>query len=282
MNKPHFTVIGANSFVGQALQQVLNTDGHDARFLSRADFDAHDNSASFGSTDVVVYLAQDRNYSQLGRETAGVFEVGALGALRAAVAGIEAGAKAMIYTSTGGVYQSSFDPLSEDCPLSRSDIYSTSKIFGEQILELTEDRLSVSRLRLFGAYGANQTIGLFAGLTNRIKSGQPVTLQNRVLGENDGGFKISLTQVLDIAKAIIETAQLALSNQAPSAMNLAASEAVSIEQIAKTIGQHLAIDPVFETSDSTRQLDMIANTALQSQYLETEFMTIDKGIPFSL
>lgn len=276
-------VVGAKSFVGQALCKQLEGSDHDTMPLTRSDFDVADHSAEFSRPiDVAVFLAQDRNYTALDSKSLSVFAVNTVGVLNTAIKARDAGARSFLFASTGNVYQPSFEPHHEDEPLARSDIYSTSKVFAEQILDLASADLTICRARLFGAYGPDQTIGLMAGLANRIRSGQPVTLQPQRAGEPDAGFTASLSHVDDIASALIELSELSMETPLPSALNVAAPEPTSVEQLAKLIATSLDTTPQLEASNGTRAFDLIADTERCSALLNTSFRDTASGIPEAL
>jgi UDP-glucose 4-epimerase len=276
-------IIGAGSFIGDALGRRAEASGHQVDRYTRETFDATDPDATLEpATDIVVFLAQDRNYTTLETPALGVFAVNTVGVLNAAIQARAVGARGLIYTSTGNVYEPSFAPLIESHPLARSDIYSTSKIFAEQILDLVPDDLAVVCPRLFGAYGPNQTIGLFASLTNRIRSGASVTLQSRPGGDPDGGFHASLTHVDDVAAGLLELAEQLGVDELPPVMNLAAPEPVSIEQIARAIGAGIGVEPAIEQADSPRAFDLVADTTLMQSVLDTNFRPLDVGVSQSL
>lgn len=276
-------VVGAGSFVGGALTSALTRHGHRPHAYTRDDFDVVDHDSRFdGRADVVVFLAQDRSYGSLDTGALRVFDVNTVGVLNAAIKATQAGARGFVYTSTGNVYAPSFESLTEDHPVARSDIYSTSKIFAEQILELTEGDLHVCRPRLFGAYGPNQSIGLLAGLTNRIRRGDPVTMTPRFEGVADGGFTASLTHVDDIADALVELCELAVRGSAPPVLNVAAPRPTTIEALAKQIGRALGVEPRLELTAGTRDFDLIADTSAARRLLTTEFRSTADGVPASV
>ncbi|MEM7095209.1 MAG: NAD(P)-dependent oxidoreductase [Actinomycetota bacterium] len=281
-NPQRIAIVGARSFIGTHLAEAASAAGHTVEALTREDFDATDPDATFApGTDIVVFLAQDRSYTSFDAPALGVFAVNTVGVLNAAIKAHQVGARGLIYTSTGNVYRPSFEPLAEHAPLARSDIYSTSKIFAEQILDLVPDDLAVVCPRLFGAYGPNQTIGLLAGLTGRIRNGTPVTLQPRTHGTPDGGFRASLTHVDDVAAGLLELANRLGHEPLPRTINLAALEPASIEDVARAIGGAVGIEPIIEDADSPRAFDLIADTTLMVETLTTSFRSIATGIPDS-
>lgn len=276
-------VIGSRSYVGSHLCGALESAGHDVVALTRETFDVTDHDAALPKpVDVAIFLAQDRNYTSLNTPALGVFDVNTVGVLNAAIKARDAGARGFLFTSTGNVYAPSFEAHSEDEELARSDIYSTSKVFAEQILDLAAGDLTICRPRLFGAYGPNQEIGLMAGLANRIRSAQPVTAQPRIAGVADGGFTASLTHVDDIAAGLVELAELSVGGGVPYAVNLAASEPTTITDLAHRIGVALGVDVDIQTADGVRPFDLIADTSRMSSLLSTSFRSTATGIADAL
>lgn len=276
-------VIGAGSFIGRRLTHALTARGHRPLALTRREFDVTDHDAALPEPiDAAIFLAQDRSYTALDQAALGVFDVNTVGVLNAVIKARDAGAGTFLFTSTGNVYAPSFEALHESSPLRRADIYSTSKIFAEQILDLAADELRICRARLFGAYGPHQTIGLLAGLTNRIRNGDAVSVQPRPDRPDDGGFTCSLTHVDDIAAALGELVELGEDGALPPAINLAAHEPTDIATLARLIGDALGTEPTIERGEGVRSFDLIADTTLSRSLLRTHFRGTGEGVEQAL
>jgi nucleoside-diphosphate-sugar epimerase len=226
-------------------------------------------------TSVVVYLAQSPRYRQVPEEAAHVLAVNSLSAVRAAILARAAGVERFIYVSTGTVYAPSFFPLSENAPVRRDNWYVLSKLHGEEALNLFRRDMEVIVVRPFGVYGPEQSGRLVPNLIDSVDSGRPISLQPRPNDQDDrGGLKISLCYVDDATNILIRLAM----DGGPPCLNLAGLEALSIRSIAEAVGDLLGREPVFETSATLRDTDLIADPRLLAETLSPSFTSFGEGL----
>lgn len=270
-------VLGAAGFIGRHLSRRIAAAGHevvgldvvaadDESFESHA-FDGTRDTFDYEGADAVVYLSQSPHYREFTERGDDLFAVNVVGALRAANAAHRAGVKAFLYASTGSVYAPSFAPLAESAPIRRDDPYALSKITAENALGLLETEMRIVNFRLFGAFGPGQRTMLVPAIVGRVQRGDAITIERNPSNPDDhGGLRISLTFVDDVVDNILALRDRAVAGEdVPSVINVAAPEAVSMRQLAATIGEHLGIAPVFDLLEQARSSDFVADvTELQA------------------
>ena len=223
----------------------------------------------------VIYLSQSPRFRNVPDEASHIVAVNTLSAVRAATAARKAGAHRFIYVSTGTVYSSSFEPIDERAPVRRDIWYTLTKLHGEESLALFRDWMDVIIVRPFTIYGPLQTGRLIPNLIDSVRSGRPISIHRRNPADNtDGGLKISLCHIND-AVALLHHL---ISHGGPNLLNLSSDEALSIFDIASTIGQFLSITPQFQIMDLPRDADLIADISLLKQTIPHPFIPFERGL----
>lgn len=263
-------VIGSNGFMGRNLMAGLTSAGLSAVGASSSDgtgieIDSGllpDTFAVETGTDAVIYMAQSPWYRDPKRASH-VMAVNVESAVRAALAARKAGVRRFIYVSTGTVYAPSFDPLTEDSPVHGADLYSLSKIQGEQAVQKFRDDMDVHIVRPFGVYGPGQKGRLVPNLMASILEGRTITLQGRRDKPRESeGLRISLCYVDDATRILIQLIQ----QGGPACLNLAGEEAVSIGMLATLLGELLGRPPVLAATTTFRNFDLVADISLLRQF----------------
>ncbi len=274
--------MGSGGFMGRHLVENLkrlNVEVLEASSANGSGIDPDSGLLPFdykipAGTECVAYLAQSPKYRDPG-QASHVLSVNVVSAVRAGIAACEAGVKRFIYVSTGTVYAPSFSPLAEDAPLKAEDWYALSKIHGEQAIRMFDTRMNVHVVRPFGVYGNFQSGRLVPNLVSAIAENRPVVLQQkRRFPEDKDGLKISLCHIFDATQIITNLIFVG----GPPILNLAGNEAVSIRDIANTIGRVLGKEPIFKISPVDRKFDLIADTNLLEEIQKIDFISLDDGI----
>lgn len=269
--------------MGRHLMDGLASKGIDRQGLSSANGSGIDPATGLfpndfaisPGTSVVVYLSQSPRFRQVPEEAVHVLAVNSISAVRAAIAARAAGVGRFIYVSTGTVYAPSFSPLAETAPVRRDNWYALSKLHGEEALNLFRRDMEIIVVRPFGVFGPVQSGRLVPNLIDSVKSGRPISLQPRPDHHDDrDGLKISLCYVDDATNILV---QLAMNGGAPY-LNLAGLEALSIRSMAEAVGSLVGREPVFETSATNRDTDLIADPSLLVGTLSPSFTSFDDGL----
>ncbi len=278
-------IVGANGYLGAAFRQAAMAAGAEVAAVSSRDGSGLDPvtgmlGAGFAipaGTDTVVYLAQSPHYRDLPRHAAHLLTVNSVSAVAIARLAAEAGVRRFLYASTGSVYAPSFAPLHEASPLRESAWYPLSKIFGEKALALFRPAMDVCALRIFGIYGPSQSDKLVPNLMQRLRSGEPVSIQGNPEHPDDtGGLRVSLCHVDDACDILLQL--LALEGGLPPVLNLGGGEAIDLRTLATMLAQRLGVGVEFVGGNSAREGDLICDDSLLQSLVETRFTSLARGL----
>jgi len=244
-------VSGASGLIGSALVAALSHEWEihgiarktgprgtvtwHALDLSRAcDF-----SGLPASADAFVYLAQSEYFREFPQHAVDIFQVNSMNLLRALEYARASGCQRFIYGSSGGVYGTGDDSMSEQAEIAaRGDLgfYLGTKLCSEIVAQNYARILDVVILRYFFVYGPGQRSSMLVPrLIQRVRDGAPVDLQ----GED--GIRINPTHVSDAAAATARA--LALSGS--QTINVGGPEVLTLRELSETIGAAVGRRPVF-------------------------------------
>jgi nucleoside-diphosphate-sugar epimerase len=280
-------VVGSRGFIGSHLTKALRCSGFEVLELSSSTPGGLDPVTGLfppemtlpDELEAIVYLSQSPFNAQLPDNVCHLFAVNFLSPLKLAQMACTKRVRRFIYASTGSVYAPGFKAFPEPAPLRRNDWYALSKIHAEEALALLRDRIDVTAVRLFGVYGPGQRDRLMPGLVQSVRSGNPVVIErNPHDRHDDGGLKISLTYVDDAANILAALCTV----EGPPILNVAGDEALSIRQIATSIGKRIGRDPVFQFSPEARSTDLIADVSLLQRTLRPSFTSFTDGLQRTL
>ena len=278
-------IIGSGGFLGKNLFNYLLDQNIDVIGCSSAEHhgicaDTGLLSSQFSippDTHTVIYLSQSPYYRQVPEMAEHLLNVNVVSAVKVAEIARRANVKHFIYTSTGNVYEPSFEPLSEEAPVSRNNWYALSKIHAEESLSLFRNDFDVTIMRLFGVYGTGQTDKLIPNLFNTVLQRRKVFVDRNSIDANDiDGLRISLINVVDLVKIFLQC--ITSSNLKSYLLNISSHEVVSIRHITKLISQSLSLPVDIEVSDKYRQSSLIANIQLLQATFNPVFTPIETGI----
>jgi nucleoside-diphosphate-sugar epimerase len=278
-------IIGSGGFLGKNLFNYLLDQNIDVIGCSSAEnhgicADTGLLSSQFSippDTHTVIYLSQSPYYRQVPEMAEHLLNVNIVSAVKVAEIARRANVKHFIYTSTGNVYEPSFEPLSEEAPVRRNNWYALSKIHAEESLSLFRNDFDVTIMRLFGVYGTGQTDKLIPNLFNTVLQRRKVFVDRNPIDANDiDGLRISLINVVDLVKIFLQC--ITSSNLKSYLLNISSHEVVSIRHITKLISQALDLPVDIEISDKYQQSSLIANIQLLQATFNPVFTPIEKGI----
>lgn len=147
-------VTGAGGTLGTALAPVLATAGHEPVLLDLRPFGSpyecilgdlrspKDVLAAASGVDVIVHTAAFHGIHLRDHSVRDFYDLNLTGTLNVWQAAVEVGARAVVFSSTMGVYQSrNTTPgraaaLPEDVPLRPGDVYGWTKMAGEELCQL--------------------------------------------------------------------------------------------------------------------------------------------------
>ena len=146
-------VTGAGGTLGLALAPALEQAGHEPVLQDVRDLDtqyefvrgdvrsAQDVRAAADGVDVIVHAAAIHGIHLGDRSTRDFYDLNLTGTLNVWEAAVDVGARAVVFSSTMGVYKTHSAPgdgvaLREDVPLRPGDIYGWTKLAGEELCQL--------------------------------------------------------------------------------------------------------------------------------------------------
>lgn len=275
-------IFGPNGYVGVALQEALRARGDRVQLVSSRSGGMDPDTGLVApstvvepGTEVVYYLSQSPHYRRVPDAAPHLLAVNCVSAVRAAGLAAAAGARRLVYASTGNVYAPAFAPVSEDAPVRRDSWYPLSKLMGEEALALCRDRIDVTVLRIFGIYGPGQTDKLVPMLVKSVREGRPVTAERNPRDPQDhGGLRFSPLYIDDAVAILLQLAQ------GPSApvLNLAGPEVVSVADIATAAARKLGLHAEVRLADKARQTDLIGDPELLRRLLAPRFTPFAQGL----
>jgi len=155
----------------------------------------------------------------------------------------EAGVKRVVFPSTAHVYGISpkYMPTDETHPLALQDVYTTSKILGEQLCHLfyQNHHISYVALRMFNGYGPRQSLDYFIpAMINQAMNGS-IVLRGRHITKD-------FVYVTDIVDAILKV----LPSEYVGALNVGTGVQTTLEYVASYIAKSFNVGLTFaETED---------------------------------
>jgi UDP-glucose 4-epimerase len=189
--------------------------------------------------DAVVHLAQANvPFPQQAHEMFAV-HVAATQRLLNLAAG--AGARRFVFASTGSVYGGGDHPWREDDPTEGPGYYAATKVAAERLVRAYDELLPYTIFRVFTPYGPGQSGRLVPGLINRVRTGAAVTVA--------GGTGPAFNPIY--VEDLVEVFAQSLSAEGSRVFNVGGDEALTIRQMAETIGRVLGRDPVIAEQPGT-------------------------------
>jgi UDP-glucose 4-epimerase len=208
--------------------------------------------------DAVVHLAQSRAYRDFPEGAADVFGVNVHGTFRLLEYARAAGAQRFIFTSSGGVYGTSYEKFVESDPVSPLNFYLSSKYAAELLLANYQRFFRTVVVRPFFVYGVGQNEGMLVPrLVRSVASGAPIVLQG------PDGIRINPLHVSDAVAALSK----ALEIDGNHLVNIAGPEVLTMRQIGEIIGGHLGRRPVFEQRAADQPSHLVGDIGKMSELL---------------
>lgn len=224
--------------------------------------------------DVIVHLAQSEGYKDFPSRSLEVFRVNVDSTASLLDYAVKSGVKKFIYASTGGIYQSGSNPVTEDSeilgPTALGNYFAT-KLSSEMLCASYRPILEVNIARFFFIYGPGQREHmLIPRLARSIQENRVITLS----GER--GIRINPIYV-DDASQIIETL---VKESGPKTINIAGMEVVDIRKLSEMIGQLLGVNPKFEILSSAP--DLISDTSKLRSLTSKDMVDLSAGLANTL
>lgn len=220
--------------------------------------------------DVIVHLAQSEGYKDFPARSLEVFRVNVDSTASLLDYAVKSGVKKFIYASTGGIYQSGSNPVTEDSeilgPLALGNYFAT-KLSSEMLCASYRPIFEVNIARFFFIYGPGQREHmLIPRLARSIQENRLITLS----GER--GIRINPIYVDDASKTI----EILVEDSGPKTINIAGMEVVDIRKLSEMIGHTIGINPRFEIKSSAP--DLISDTSKLQSLMSKEMVNLSAGL----
>jgi nucleoside-diphosphate-sugar epimerase len=220
--------------------------------------------------DVIVHLAQSESYKDFPSKSLEVFKVNVDSTASLLDYAVKSGVKKFIYASTGGIYRSGSNPVTEDSevmgPSSLGNYFAT-KLSSEMLCASYRSLFEVNIARFFFIYGPGQREHmLIPRLARSIQENRAITLN----GER--GIRINPIFVDDASRSI----ETLITKPGPKTINIAGMEVLDIRNLSEIIGEKLGINPKFEISPSAP--DLISDITKLQSILGKNFVDFRTGL----
>jgi UDP-glucose 4-epimerase len=262
-------VTGATGFVALHLIPALVDAGHD---VIAAGHDGERIPASGGQAFVLDLAARD--WPELPRVEAVVhlaqanvpfpdgadalFAVNAAATQRLLEHARRTGVRHFVLASSGSVYGTSAEPLTEESPLAARDFYSATKVAAERLTEAYAQHLGTTILRLFVPYGPGQVRRMLPRLAERIRAREPILL-NR-----EGRPRMNPVYVDDVSRVVLRALD---GDRGAGVLNVAGDDVIDIRGVSELIGEILDVEPEFEQGEGLAA-DIVADNAVLHDLLD--------------
>lgn len=269
-------VFGAGGFVGRALAEHLQNDGHAVIPLRRPDCDllrdddVRRTVAEFpAGTRVVVCATVNKNVDN----SFSAFQQNTRIAANLAAALASSSAAGVVFLSTVDVYgKQPPHPLSEDAPLRPADFYATAKASSEFLLAASLGP-ALTVLRLPGIYGRGDGGGSVVGrFIRQIGAGEPVYIRG------DGKVQRDYVEIEDVCRTIAHFVR----RPNAGSFNLAKGHSQSIAAIVGQIGAALGKAPniIAQEPDLNAAGDLVFDVKRlrEAGVVPAGFIDLDQGV----
>jgi nucleoside-diphosphate-sugar epimerase len=241
-------VTGATGFVARHLIPALARGhhvvalGHDPQRIPtgdrveplHVDLRERDFAQRLPPVDAIVQLAQANVPFPEG--AADLFAVNTASTAALLEHGRRSGATKFVFASSASVYGLGDEAWSEDDMPAATDFYSATKLAAERLVTAYRGEFDTTIMRLVAPYGPGQKDRMIPRLVASVREGRPIQL-------NAGGRPRMNPIYVDDVVTVIERA---LESEGSRLLNVAGDDAMTIRELAETIGAAVGREPVFE------------------------------------
>lgn len=218
--------------------------------------------------DVVIHLAQSKNYTKFPEEICEVFDTNIALTLKLLELSRKLEVKKFIYFSTSSVYAPSQNIIDEECLISSDTMYSFSKITSENLIKIYSKYFDVVIYRLFFPFGNRMGDKFLNRILNTLKDEGPILISS------EKSFLFNPISIKDIVKILHKTLYADLRGT----INLAGKEVITFKRFVEVLSDELKVVPQYQISKSALASNNIASINLLNSLLQHEFIPIEESI----
>lgn len=250
-------ITGATGYIGSRLCRLLTNVGqHEIFSLQRSSKSSEDNITVIewnlcssideavlpSKIDAVAHLALARNFRTFPESAKDLFSVNVRTTMELLEYARKASASHFFMASTGNSYAPDFELGVGEKPVPPNDFYTASKLAAEALCRPYRSFFPINIMRIFFPYGPDQDEKTVKRMIKDVMEGRPVLLGQQLDGNGDLLSLIYVDDLIQVIKASIEEGWNGL-------FDVAASEILTVRDIANEIGKQLGIEAVFEEAD---------------------------------
>ena len=310
--KPRILVTGGAGYIGSTTSLLLLDAGYDVvivddlsrghrdnvdprrlRLMNTLDTEALTALLKAEPCDAVIHFAAYIAVGESMKDPEAYFHNNVAGSLSLVTAMVQAGVKALVFSSTAAVYgMPATIPIPEGLPYAAVNPYGESKVMVETMLRWFDEihGLRSICLRYFNASGAEEKLRvgerhepethLIPLLLRAVQTGEPVTLFGQDYDTPDGTCIRDYIHVSDLAQAHILAVERLLSGGASNRYNVGTGRGYSVSEVLHAVeevtgrkapyrfGPRREGDPPVLVADSTRLRQALGWTPRHSDLKE--------------
>lgn len=280
-------IVGANGLLGRYLVKFFSKENNvyaSVKDKNKLNFELNNNieiieldlispdlSKLSTDIDVIFYLAQSNRFRDFPEGSDDMINVNIVAPNLIAEWAVKNNIPKFIYASSGGVYDSSDNPVKEISHINANKklgFYLNSKLSAEMLLKNYANMFnSFIIIRPFFMYGLGQNSSmLIPRLIENIKINNTITLSGKK------GIKINPIYIDDVVNAM--NSLLFLNGE--HIINIAGSEIISLKEISEKIAFLLNKEVIF--SFSKEQEDLVADITTMKEKLWEPSILLDEGL----
>lgn len=210
--------------------------------------------------DVVVHLAQSKNYRNFPQGAQDMFLVNIKATFELLEWSRKFGIKQFIFTSTGNVYKSKKEKLTENDFCEPEGFYATSKYAAEILCKQYTSFFNITILRPFGVYGPGQNSGLVTTIIEKIKNSQVLEVASNT------GLYLTPLFIDDCISMMEKVIKHKSRNKGFEIYNLSGDEFLSLKQMVSIIGEKLGKSVKFLSTKNSPRYFLGSNDRFKSQF----------------
>lgn len=184
--------------------------------------------------DCVLFLAQSSAYRNFPDGAPDMFAINVGAVVHLLDWSVKNKIKKFIFASTGNVYKPQSKLLTETDPTETISYYAATKLSAEHLIMPYQSHFKTLVLRIFSVYGPGQQGMMIPTITEKIRSGEMITL-----AQNKGILltPVYIRDAVDMLKRILQA------DIKQGVYNFCGNEIISLSEIVSQIGQILTINP---------------------------------------